>query len=279
MKNFLLLAFVLLTFFVFSANAQTDKISVEVSVTADTSIKSDIESYIKRELRALNDIDLYATKSDYEIRLVAIKPSNVVAISVIVLQKFDFTAYLNNSLSSKIIDAKTKKDLIDTFAVKESVEQHFLFSDSTYNLAELCKSIVASIDAKTFEKERELNRFLDSYKTKNTNSSVTPPKQNNQSSTSQPKQDNQPVFERRYVGGNKPPQITVTNDADETLTLNFGGSKFTILAGQTQTINTTDGGVFSFVASAPGIESLSGQKNFERGYIYTWRFYVVTVRR
>lgn len=279
MKNFLLLAFALLMFFVFSANAQTDKISVEVSVTADTSIKSDIESYIKRELRALNDIDLYATKPDYEIQLVAIKPGNAVAISVIVLRKLDFTAYLNNSLSSKSIDAKTKKDLIDTFAIKLYVEQHFLFSDSAYNLSELCKTIVASIDTDTFERERKLNNYIKGLPEKKTNSSATQPKQNNQPTNTQPKQDNQPVFERRYVGGNKPPQIVVTNDADETLTLNFGSSKFTILAGQTQTINTTDGGIFNFVASAPGIESLSGQKNFERGYIYTWRFYVITVRR
>ncbi len=67
MKNLLQLAFCLLLFFVFSVNAQTNKIKVEVSVTADNSIKSAIESYIKRELRALNDIDLYATKPDFEI--------------------------------------------------------------------------------------------------------------------------------------------------------------------------------------------------------------------
>lgn len=278
----LLLTITFILSFVFSANAQTSKIGVVVDVSADNSIKSDIESYIKRELRALNDIDLYASKPDYEIQLVAIKPASAVAISVIVLRKYDFTAYINNSLSPKNIDAKTKSDLIKTLAVNESVVQHFLFSDSAYNLSELCKSIVAKIDADTFERERKLNSLLeevDDVLKNKPNSQSTQSKKTTQPTNTQTKQDNQPVFERRYVGGNKPPQITVTNDADETLTLNFGGSKYTILAGQTQTINTTDGGVFSFVASAPGIESLSGQKNFERGYVYTWRFYVVTVRR
>lgn len=279
MKNLLHCAFVLLMFFVFSANAQTSKIGVEVSITADNSIKSDIESYIKRELRALNDIDLYATKPDYEIQLIAIKPGNTIAISVIVLNKLDFTAYLNNTLSSKGIDAKTKKDLVDTFAVKESIRQHFLYSDSAYNLSELCKSIVAKIDTDNFEFIRKLDRIAEEVLNNKTNLPSTQSKKTTQPTDTQPKQDNQPVFERRYVGGNKPPQIIVTNDADEVLTLNFGGSKYTIPVGQTQTINTTDGGVFSFVASAPGIESLSGQKNFERGYIYTWRFYVITVRR
>ncbi len=267
MKNFLLLTIALLIFPIYSVNAQTDKISVSVSVTADDPIKSDIESYVKRELRALGDIDLYATKPDYEIRLIAIKPGSAIAISTLVLQKYDFTVYLNNILTSKGVDEKTKKDL-SFLATKESVEQYFLNSNSIYNLSEMCKSIVASIDADTFESERKLKRLINDIPSKKSTSTVT-----------QPKQNNQPVFERRYVGGNKPPQIVVTNDADKTLTLNFGGSKFTILAGQTQTINTTDGGNFSFVASAPGIESLSGQKNFERGYIYTWRFYVVTVRR
>ena len=282
MKNILLLVFVLSIFFAYSANAQTTKISVGVSVTADNSIKNDIESYVKRELRALNDIDLYATKPTYEIQMIAIKPGSAVAISVIVLRKYNFTAYINNSLSAKNVDAKTKDDLIKTLAVNKEISQHFLYSDAAYNLSELCKSIVASIDADTFEGERKLNKLLeevDDVLKNKPNSQSTQSKKTNQPTNTQPKQDNQPVFERRYVGGNKPPQITVTNDADETLTLNFGGSKFTILAGQTQTINTTDGGVFSFVASAPGIESLSGQKNFERGYIYTWRFYVVTVRR
>ena len=267
MKNLLLLTFVLLTFFVYSTNAQTDKISVSVSVTADDPIKSDIESYVKRELRALGDIDLYATKPDYEIRLIAIKPGSAVAISTLVLQKYDFTVYLNNILTSKGVDEKTKKDL-SFLATKESVEQYFLNSNSIYNLSEMCKSIVASIDADTFENERKLKRLINDLPSKKSTSTVT-----------QPKQNNQPVFERRYVGGNKPPQIVVTNDADVTLTLNFGGSKYTIPVGQTQTINTTDGGIFSFVASAPGVESLSGEKNFERGYIYTWRFYIITVRR
>lgn len=267
MKNFLLLTFALLLFFVYSANAQTDKISVSVSVTADDPIKSDIESYVKRELRALGDIDLYASKPDYEIRLIAIQPGSAVAISTLVLQKFDFTVYLNKVLTSKGVDEKTKKDL-SFLATKESVEQYFLNSHSINNLSEMCKSIVASIDADTFESERKLRRLINDIPSKKPTSTVTPPKQNNQ-----------PVFERRYVGGNKPPQIVVTNDADVTLTLNFGSSKYTIPVGQTQTINTTDGGIFSFVASAPGVESLSREKNFERGYIYTWRFYIVTVRR
>ena len=278
MKKFLLLTLAFLTFFVYSSNAQTDKISVSVSVTADDSIKGDIEGYVKRELRSLGDIDLYDTKPDYEIRLIAIKPGSAVAVSTLVLQKYDLTDYLNNVLSSKGIDEKTKKDL-SFLAKKESVEQYSLNSDSIFNLSEICKSIVASIDAETFESERKLKRYINNLSTEKSTSAVKPPKQTNQTVTTQPKQNSQPVFERRYVGGNRPPQIAVTNDADVALTLNFGNSRFVIPAGQSQTINTTDGGVFSFVASAPGVESLSGEKNFERGYIYTWKFYVITVRR
>lgn len=227
----------------------------------------------------MNDIDLYASKPDIEIQLVAIKPGSAVAISVVVLRKYDWTSYINRTLPSKSIDVKTKNDLIKTLAVNESVNQHFLFSDAAYNLSDLCKTIVARIDTNTFEVERKFNRLSEIFLNDKTNLPSTQSKKTIPPTNTQPKQDNQPVFERRYVGGNKPPQIIVTNDADEVLTLNFGGSKYTIPVGKTQTINTTEGGVFSFVASAPGIESLSGQKNFERGYIYTWRFYVITVRR
>lgn len=237
------------------------------------------KSYIRREIRALNDIDLYATKPDYEIGLVAIKPSDVIAISVLVVRKYDFTAYINNSLSSKSVDSKTKADFIKTFADNETVSQHFPASISPNNLSELCKSIVASVAADSFENQRKINRDIDDILKGAGFRTSAPPKRNNQPTVTEPEQNNQPVFERRYVGGNKPPQIVVKNDADKTLTLNFGSNKYTISAGQTQTINTTDSGVFNFVASAPGIESLTGQKNFERGYVYTWRFYVVTVRR
>lgn len=282
MKNVLLLLLALLVFSVYSANAQTIKIGVSVDVSADDSIKSDIESYIRRELRVLNDIDLYASKPNFEIQLVAIKPGTAVAISVVVLRKYDWTNYINSKLPSKIIDAKTKDDLIKTLAVDESINQHFLFSDAAYNLSELCKTIVARIDANTFESERKFNKLLeevDDVLKNKPNPQSTQSKKTTPPTNTQPKQDNQPVFERRYVGGNKPPQIVVTNDADVTLTLNFGSSKYTVPVGQTQTINTTDGGIFSFVASAPGVESLSGEKNFELGYIYTWRFYIITVRR
>lgn len=260
-------------------NAQTTKIGVSIDVSADSSIKSDIESYIKRELRSLNDIDLYDPKPNFEIQIVAIKPGSAIAISVVVLRKFDWTGYINSKLESKSIDVKTKEDLVKTLANEESVTQHFLFSDSAYNLSELCKTIVARVDTNTFEDERKFNRIIDGIINDKTDPPKIKPNKNTTSQTTQPKQENQPVFERRYVGGNTPPQIIVQNDSDVTLTLEFGGNKFTIFTGENKTINTTDGGIFSFIASAPGVQSLSGEKNFERGYVYTWKFYVITVRR
>lgn len=275
--------FALTVFFVFSANAQTTKISVGVTINADDSIKSEIESYIKRELRSLNDIDLYATKPHFEIQLVAVKPNGIVAISVLVIRKRDFTTYINSKLTSKSIEPKIKNDLIENLAINDSVDQHFLFSDSLYNLSELCKSVVAKVDANTFEGERKLNKLLEEadelIRKTNPSSQTTQTKKAVQPTNSLPNQNNQPVFERRYVGGNKPPQITVKNDADVTLTLGFGNVNYIIPAGQTQTIETTQGGNYNFTATAPGVESLSGQKIFEVGYVYTWRFYIVTTRR
>lgn len=83
-------------------------------------------------------------------------------------------------------------------------------------------------------------------------------------------------FVARHVGVNCPPQIDVKNVADKTLNLEFGGEKFVIPSRQSVVINTTDGGMFSFEAAAPGVIPLKGQRMFEGGYVYTWTLYIRT---
>ena len=275
MTNVFPIAVLLLVLFSFSVNAQPPKIGVAVNVTAGNTIKGEIESYIKRELRALNDIDLYSIDPDYEISLVAIEPGEIVAISVLVVSKTDYTKFINRNLSSKNIDSKTREDLIQTLGTKKLVESHSLASNSVHRLAELCKSIVGDIDVSVFEPEREVRKiFYEAEELLKRSSARSNSRQNGipPRATTQGKTDDQPVFERRYVGGDGPPQITVINDANISLTLTFDGRKYIIPSGQTRTIQTSDGGRFSFLASAPGVRSLSGEENFDRGYVYSWRF-------
>ncbi len=165
------------------SSAQTTKIGVELSISADATIKSDIESYVKREFRALSDIDIYATRPDFLIGIVAIKPGSAVAISVVVIEKFDFTAYLTSELRKTNITPAARDSLIKTVAKSESIDQHFLYSDSISNLDQLCKRVVAKIDTDSFESERKFLGLAQTYL------ESKPPQQDVNSSA--------PVFEER----------------------------------------------------------------------------------
>lgn len=119
-----------------------------------------------------------------------------------------------------------------------------------------------------------VDEFCNEYLAANASSSardLTPPPP-----PSKTNQDSTPNFVATYVGGNRPPQIEVKNTADRTMNLNFGGSKLVIPSGKSETISTTDGGMFSFEATAPGIIPLKGERMFERGHVYTWTFFIRT---
>lgn len=98
-----------------------------------------------------------------------------------------------------------------------------------------------------------------------------------------PRRTNSPVssgnspFNSEYVGGDKT-IIYVTNSANRTLNLTFGGVKYVIPNGGQKTIEA-EGGNYEFSATAPGVRSMSGIKQFNKGYRYTWEFYIVTVTR
>jgi hypothetical protein len=83
------------------------------------------------------------------------------------------------------------------------------------------------------------------------------------------------AFEKKYVGGDVRPSITVINDANRKINLTFGGVRYIIDIASTLQL-TVDGGNYEFSASAPGVRSISGVKAFDRGYSYSWSFYIVT---
>lgn len=53
---------------------------------------------------------------------------------------------------------------------------------------------------------------------------------------------------------------------------------YTIPSGASQKITLTEGS-YNYKASAPRVRSDEGQEMFKKGYVYTWRFYIVTVPR
>jgi len=81
-------------------------------------------------------------------------------------------------------------------------------------------------------------------------------------------------FESNYTGS-EDTEVTVYNDAGMSISLKFGGVRYSIPAGGTETISAK-GGNYEYFASAAGVRPLSGVKTFRSGYSYSWRFYVST---
>jgi uncharacterized protein YgiM (DUF1202 family) len=87
-------------------------------------------------------------------------------------------------------------------------------------------------------------------------------------------QDNSP-FTAEYVGGDVAPSIIVRNTTSRRLTIAMNSTTYNIRPNSTQTIQV-QGGNYRYRASVPGIRPLSGNKEFRRGYQYTWEFRLVT---
>lgn len=74
------------------------------------------------------------------------------------------------------------------------------------------------------------------------------------------------------------PTLEVKNDSDKTMTLKLGESRYVFSPRESKTI-TLSPARYGFHASAPNVIPDFGDQVFEVGYIYSWRFYIVTVRR
>jgi len=85
-----------------------------------------------------------------------------------------------------------------------------------------------------------------------------------------------PPLEERSTGSNRLPSIEITNDSDSILYLNIGDTRYTIGPHSGTTIELAPGS-YKYYGSSPGILPIFGENYLKAGYVYTWRFYVVTV--
>jgi uncharacterized protein YgiM (DUF1202 family) len=86
-----------------------------------------------------------------------------------------------------------------------------------------------------------------------------------------------PRLQAERTGGYEDPEIEVTNDAHLDLNLRVGGTLYIIPSRQKRTISMKAGG-HKFYAYAPGVSPAFGEKLFEVGHRYTWRFWIQTTR-
>jgi hypothetical protein len=94
------------------------------------------------------------------------------------------------------------------------------------------------------------------------------------------KQDDSP-FTATYVGGNSPPTVDVFNDTDRTMYFDFGQGNMTAytIPSQTSQKITLAEGIYNYKASAPRVRSKEGEAMLKKGYVYSWRFFIVTAPR
>lgn len=90
--------------------------------------------------------------------------------------------------------------------------------------------------------------------------------------TRKPKSSESPFSERRSESY-KNPEITVSNTTDRVLRLSIGDKNLELTPGTSQTV-TLDEGDYDFFASAANVRPLIGKKNFSKGIIYSWTFYI-----
>ncbi len=84
-------------------------------------------------------------------------------------------------------------------------------------------------------------------------------------------------FREEYVGGDTS-VINISNSSNRTMNLDFGGARYVLANGEKKTLEVS-GGNYEFTASAPGVRSKTGVREFKKGSSYTWDFFVITVRR
>ncbi|MFH0771812.1 MAG: hypothetical protein V1933_04265 [Candidatus Omnitrophota bacterium] len=161
-----LFAIVVLSVEVHAADAPF-RAKVKVTVSADDNIKSAVISYLNRELRSLNDVELVDTDSGWEIDVVVMESKTVdgrkrglVIFSTVILNHYD-----NQLLSlyfkpeCKDVGLQMTSDLCDFYG-------HRVDKGPIDDLQSICKDVVANFDTKNLEVVRKLFREMNELQKK-----------------------------------------------------------------------------------------------------------------
>lgn len=181
MKRFLTLSIFVFLIVGFIGNAhapEVEKFKIYVSVTCkDKNTKSLLESYIKRELRSLQDViimkfieNIQGDSATHGLKVTAAEPINAatgnksgdIIISVVFLEYIYPYEILKRHLPEKkwqemmaehVLSPVTGKRTLDTLYSNYILNQ--IQYDVTKNSQQICKEIVALFDTDVLEKVRE----------------------------------------------------------------------------------------------------------------------------
>lgn len=142
---------------------------VKVNVTAHEDISGRIESYIKRELRSLQDVEVVQDNPTYEIFIIASEhvtesghKMGGISFSILILSPIHVSSLLNTLKNLNIIYPRQIKLLEKWFGTPQPYKLHDFFGliGSAEDLKGLCEQIVARFDSKCLEPWREIYQEL-----------------------------------------------------------------------------------------------------------------------
>jgi hypothetical protein len=144
------------------------RVSLQVSVSAEENIKGISNSYLSRELRSLQDVELVDRNPEWVLSVIIMdlttKRETKVGfvISVMIMRKFP-----NDYLMSRLTKSEDKEYFKDITSDLYFSPDHRMNTGALADLRDMCSEIVAYFDTKHLEPTRKIHkRFLDRLGTK-----------------------------------------------------------------------------------------------------------------
>jgi len=128
---------------------------VKVAISAAENLKGPVSSYLNRELRSLNDVEIVDDNSEWNINVIAMDLQTIggyksgVALSAVIFDSFD------NKLLLDWFQPKFKEIGANLTSGLSYHPDLLLKVGSADHLQELCKAIVVDFDAQILEKYRK----------------------------------------------------------------------------------------------------------------------------
>jgi hypothetical protein len=141
--------------------SQNDKFSIRINleITAEESIKSEVSSFLNKELRSLGDVNITDDSPHIKVRVIAVKNkfssglSFGYTLSVVVAQANG--SLLESLLNRCPFDSQRAEEFWrDIILEQESHSQHILEVDN--DLPSMCRKIIAQIDTNNIEPDRKI---------------------------------------------------------------------------------------------------------------------------
>jgi hypothetical protein len=141
---------------------------VQVIVQADEQLKNMIESFIKRELRSLNDVAVTDKDPRYVIGIVALQAKAVegaeldsIALSLVIRASAS-TVPISSLTAPADAEREPKDNAVDVYKGTDTLIQHGLFMTPIDGLKRACEEIIADFDSDALEPRRKLHQSIDS---------------------------------------------------------------------------------------------------------------------